>query len=728
MRHAHTALRALVLALMLAPSIAPTPALADAESAARAAAALAEGNFAAVKEACQGAADADDALCLEMMARSLLEAKNPERDPKRAIAYLKRSADAGNASAQSRLGLEHFFGTNAEPNTEMVLGYLGKAAAGGNLQARANLGNLYRDGRLVARDLVKARELYASSTTDPARLAYAEMAFYGEGGPRDPQKAIDTFTELVRSSADVSAKRAQAGLETVKKYADAPRWDLAIYLNPYSPDVRRNLEGRLVMRDVPAGQSIGLCWPENFYREVLTPAAAALPGFDARVRQRFPKALAEAGVRASGVRLVTDGACIRSSPLLVATRGLNASLGSAITLTMGGDNRETTQVARVDFMSLVQEWVLEGRDRNAQQFNDTFADRLSKWALNSAVESGKPILAAITLDGAAANLGVCTLKGTAGSAQTIAGMGEFWSRRKPVINFAAAAPREFDSPDALFDAVTAKSGGCQVVIAAGDVVNKLSAAMTRDKVGHKVVADMAWTVAGLAEFAARTRGFESAAQMAFAESIKASPDDVRKLSALGVSQPDELKEAQRRASVGKYPVELGSVEAIVQFVDDEAAGKKVKKTAAQVARERIAADEAARRKQLAAEEAARRAEEAARKKSEAAAAEQKKRDDLDRNAERLSEIAGIVGTSACRTSAEDHVTSVEKFSHKWDDLGFLGTYFDKFLVHVETPGVLTMVSNHLSMQNGFGAFKRVKLLCDYDTRARKVLRVTIDDR
>jgi TPR repeat protein len=716
--------RILCLALALSPGLVR----ADAESAARAAAALAEGNFAAVKEACQAGADADDVPCMEMIGRSLLNAKNPERDPKKAIAFLKRAADAGSAGAQSLLGMEHFFGNNAEPNAEMVIGYLGKSAAGGNVAARANLGNLYRDGRLVARDLAKARELYAASTTDQARLGYAEMAFYGEGGPREPQKAIDTFTELARSTVDTVARRAQAGLDTVKKYADAQKWDLAIYLNPYSPDVRRNLEGKLVMRDLPAGQPVALCWPDNFYREVVAPAGAVLPGFDARVKQRFPKAVAEAGIRAAGVRLVMDAGCIRSAPLLVATRGLNAQLTPAITLTLAGDNRDTTQLARVDFMSLVQDSMLEARDRSAQQFNDTFADRLSKWALNAAVESGKLILAAITLDAASSNLSACTLKGDAASAQTIASMSEFWSKRKPVITFNGAAPREFDSPEALFDAVTAKSNACQSVIAAGDVVNRLSTALARDKIAHKVVADTAWTPAGLVEYTARSRGFSSAAQMAFADSIKASPEDLRKLAAVGVSQADELKDTQRRATAGKYPGELATVDAVVQFVEDEAAGKKAKKPAAQIARERSAAEEAARRKQQAADEAARRAEEAARKKSEAAAAEQKKRDDLDRNAERLSEIAGVVGTSACRTAAEDHVSSVAKYSYKWDDLGFLGTYFDKFLVHVETPGVLTMVSNHLSMQNGFGAYKRVKLLCDYDTRAKKALHVVIDDR
>ena len=82
----------------------------------------------------------------------------------------------------------------------------------------------------------------------------------------------------------------------------------------------------------------------------------------------------------------------------------------------------------------------------------------------------------------------------------------------------------------------------------------------------------------------------------------------------------------------------------------------------------------------------------------------------------------------CRSAADAHVASVAKFAHKWDDVGFLGVLFDKYLVKVETPGVLTMTSSRLSLQNGFGAFKRVRVFCDYDTRTKKVRDVRILDQ
>jgi hypothetical protein len=82
----------------------------------------------------------------------------------------------------------------------------------------------------------------------------------------------------------------------------------------------------------------------------------------------------------------------------------------------------------------------------------------------------------------------------------------------------------------------------------------------------------------------------------------------------------------------------------------------------------------------------------------------------------------------CRGAADSYVASVAKFALKWDDVGFLGALFDKYLVRVETPGVLPMTSSRLSLQNAFGAFKRVRVFCDYDTRTKKVRGVRILDQ
>ena len=56
-----------------------------------------------------------------------------------------------------------------------------------------------------------------------------------------------------------------------------------------------------------------------------------------------------------------------------------------------------------------------------------------------------------------------------------------------------------------------------------------------------------------------------------------------------------------------------------------------------------------------------------------------------------------------------------KYDFKWDHIGFLGTKFDRYMKAVTSPGVLTLVTNKVSLQNGFGAYQHVELFCDYNT-------------
>jgi hypothetical protein len=67
-----------------------------------------------------------------------------------------------------------------------------------------------------------------------------------------------------------------------------------------------------------------------------------------------------------------------------------------------------------------------------------------------------------------------------------------------------------------------------------------------------------------------------------------------------------------------------------------------------------------------------------------------------------------------------------KYAFKWDEIGFFEQKFDKYLSHVSAPGVLTMISSKVSLQNGFGAYERIELYCDYDTQAKKTLGYSIN--
>jgi hypothetical protein len=61
-----------------------------------------------------------------------------------------------------------------------------------------------------------------------------------------------------------------------------------------------------------------------------------------------------------------------------------------------------------------------------------------------------------------------------------------------------------------------------------------------------------------------------------------------------------------------------------------------------------------------------------------------------------------------------------------DEMGFFEFRFDEYLKEVSSPGVLTVISNKVSLQNGFGAYERLELLCDYDTRSKTILKYSIN--
>jgi hypothetical protein len=97
------------------------------------------------------------------------------------------------------------------------------------------------------------------------------------------------------------------------------------------------------------------------------------------------------------------------------------------------------------------------------------------------------------------------------------------------------------------------------------------------------------------------------------------------------------------------------------------------------------------------------------------------------NAQQLDEKYGVDATVYCSSDADEYLRSVAKYDFKWDDIGFLENKFDKYLKHVAEPGVLVMVSEKAKLQDGFGAYQHVKLLCSYDTQSQKVQSYWIDE-
>lgn len=87
----------------------------------------------------------------------------------------------------------------------------------------------------------------------------------------------------------------------------------------------------------------------------------------------------------------------------------------------------------------------------------------------------------------------------------------------------------------------------------------------------------------------------------------------------------------------------------------------------------------------------------------------------------LDKQYGTKAEATCGVEADDYLRSIAKHDFAWDDdaKGFFGVKFGSFRKQVDAPGVITYVSDKAKLQNGFGAWNHVTLLCHYNTTTDK---------
>jgi hypothetical protein len=79
------------------------------------------------------------------------------------------------------------------------------------------------------------------------------------------------------------ARRAQALVDASKRLANAEKYDVALYFNPFSGEVRRSLEGKLSLRDASGRGPAEICWPDSLARSHVAEANALQASYDQRV-------------------------------------------------------------------------------------------------------------------------------------------------------------------------------------------------------------------------------------------------------------------------------------------------------------------------------------------------------------------------------------------------------------------------------------------------------------
>ena len=101
------------------------------------------------------------------------------KDETRAVAWLQRAADAGDARAQNNLGTCYDYGGDViVQDCEKAVRWYTLAAAQGEATAQRNLATCYRDCRGVARDLAAAARYFrlaAAQGDERARTRLADM-------------------------------------------------------------------------------------------------------------------------------------------------------------------------------------------------------------------------------------------------------------------------------------------------------------------------------------------------------------------------------------------------------------------------------------------------------------------------------------------------------------------------------------------------------------------------
>ena len=101
---------------------------------------------------------------------------------------LSRKANAGNAVAQTYLGLSYFTGVDAPQDLEKAQWWLHKAATQNHIDAQYFLGTMYINGEGALKDRAEGVGLIhkaASQGQTDAQLALAIMHFKGDGVPKD---------------------------------------------------------------------------------------------------------------------------------------------------------------------------------------------------------------------------------------------------------------------------------------------------------------------------------------------------------------------------------------------------------------------------------------------------------------------------------------------------------------------------------------------------------------
>ncbi len=215
----------------------------------------------------QHEAEDDDAGAQLLYGLAYLEGRDGlTPDNKKALYWLRRSARAGNAYAQFRLGQLYAEGKGIAKDPAHAVKWWRKAAAKGNSEAEFSLGEALLEGSGVSKDTKKGiawLERSAQKNNKDAQVALGKLYLEGYAVPRDESRAQNWLARAV----DLGSSKAVKLYSMLKKSVD---FTLKVYQESSEVLKRRARDG-----DAKAQYELGIRYESGAW-DVEQDNAAAL--------------------------------------------------------------------------------------------------------------------------------------------------------------------------------------------------------------------------------------------------------------------------------------------------------------------------------------------------------------------------------------------------------------------------------------------------------------------
>lgn len=134
-----------------------------------------------------------------------------KRDPDKALRYYQRAAALGSFEAEYRIAWLLVNQSSSHPHQVPAFNLLQELAAEGHPQALCDLGDLYLEGRLVEKDLNKARDYYVSAAQAGAVEAAFKLGLFYQTEESMPDYSLSFAWFLKAAEGDFAPAQLQVG-------------------------------------------------------------------------------------------------------------------------------------------------------------------------------------------------------------------------------------------------------------------------------------------------------------------------------------------------------------------------------------------------------------------------------------------------------------------------------------------------------------------------------------